>query len=128
MPFSNKEQFLLFITSKTTLSTLTLIVLVVLFILRKPPEEKVEEGQILAKYTCDAGVYVKVIYDNRDATVLKAIVTTPDMKNVIMDQVVSASGARYSNGSYVWWSKGDTGSLTTADPENKSLIANCVSY
>ena len=35
--------------------------------------------------------------------------------------VVSASGARYVSGSYVWWSKGDTATLEN-ELENGSIL------
>jgi putative lipoprotein len=56
-------------------------------------------------YTCDGGAKVIVFLRERNARV------TFQDKSYAMKQVDAASGTKYSNGSIVWWSKGDEGFL-----------------
>lgn len=72
-----------------------------------------------------------IIYDCEDGEAYSVkYVIAGDNTLAIMDvnlddrvfvNVVSASGARYVSGSYVWWSKGDTATLEN-ELENGSIL------
>src|SRR5215471_84903 len=73
-------------------------------------------------YTCENGA--KVIVYLHDTT---AKVRFQD-KEYLMKQTVSADGNRYSDGTLVWWGKGDDGFLQedTPDGDGKMLVKDCV--
>jgi len=83
--------------------------------------------RILVRYKCDQGKEIVVeylIYQN------KAIVR-PDAgkpEKIIMNQVISGSGARYSDGKLVWWNKGNTGFLMEAAGAERIITDNCVEF
>lgn len=60
-------------------------------------------------YSCGKGESFPVQYVNTGANSL-AIVSI-DGEDRIFVNVVSASGAKYVSGAYVWWTKGDTATL-----------------
>lgn len=72
-----------------------------------------------ARYLCDRGVMVPVVYVN--APDLSVAVLTVEGSQILLYSEPAASGARYgwpSDGSnYVWWSKGDTATLYWKDGE-----------
>lgn len=39
--------------------------------------------------------------------------------------VTSGSGARYASGRYIWWNKGDTGTLSVDGSRGAPLLADC---
>jgi len=72
-------------------------------------------------YNCDGGAKVVVFLRERNARV------SFQGKAYAMKQVEAASGTKYSDGSIVWWSKGDEGFLeddTKAD-QSVRLAENC---
>jgi len=73
-------------------------------------------------YTCENGA--EVIVYLHDTT---AKVRFQD-KEYLMKQTVSADGNRYSDGTLVWWGKGDDGFLQedTPDGDGKMLVKDCV--
>lgn len=60
-------------------------------------------------YTCGDGEPFSVQYVNAGANALA--IFPIDGKDRIFVNAVSASGARYVSGVYVWWTKGDTATL-----------------
>lgn len=68
-------------------------------------------------YTCDGNK--QLIVNMRGETIRVFY----DGKTYNMKQTMSASGARYSDGSVVWWNKGEGGFLQT-DGDNPNMIAN----
>lgn len=72
-------------------------------------------------YACDGGVTVNVTLREQNARV-----TFKD-KSYSMKQVRSGSGARYSDGTIVWWNKGYEGFLQDeTDPNHPVKLAeNC---
>lgn len=56
-------------------------------------------------YRCDGGATVKIYLRERNARIVFA------GKSYVMKQVKAASGTKYSDGSVVWWSKGEEGVL-----------------
>ena len=72
-------------------------------------------------YTCDGGATLNVTF--RES---RARVTFKD-KSYSMKQVPSGSGARYSDGTIVWWNKGYEGFLQDeTDPDHPVKLAeNC---
>ena len=70
-------------------------------------------------YACDDGVMVDAVYDNVNRTVT---VTLPD--GVLeLPQAESASGARYSDGTTTFWSKGDEAFVQV---DGETVIEGCV--
>ena len=74
------------------------------------------------RYTCENGA--KVIVSLHDTT---AKVRFQD-KEYLMKQTISADGNRYSDGTLVWWGKGDDGFLQedAPDGDGKMLVKDCV--
>lgn len=71
-----------------------------------PGETKVE--QVNASYQCGSEV-VSVVYMNAGSVNLARI--TMGNTIIVASNVISASGAKYAGGPYVWWSKGDNADL-----------------
>lgn len=73
------------------------------------------------RYSCGGGKTLLVKYMTVGDTPLAAI--TLDGKTHVFANVISASGARYASGPYVWWTKGPTGFLTDETlPANRNLL------
>ena len=60
-------------------------------------------------YSCDDGDSFSVQYVNAGANALA--IFPIDGEDRIFVNVVSASGAKYASGQYVWWTKGDSATL-----------------
>lgn len=71
------------------------------------------------EYECDGGKAFAAEYLSNNT-----VEATFGSKELILPQVVAASGIRYSNGSVTLWSKGDTAFVEVG---NKVLFKNCVS-
>ncbi|MFA6253904.1 MAG: MliC family protein [Candidatus Paceibacterota bacterium] len=86
------------------------------------------------------GVINAVTFNCQDEKAIDAIffkdraeLTLNDGRHLLLNQAVSASGARYANRdeSFVFWNKGDTAFITEKDPlaslgTSKTTFANCV--
>jgi len=72
-------------------------------------------------YNCDGGTKVTVFLRERNVRVVFA------GKSYSMKQVEAASGTKYSDGTMLWWSKGDEGFLEKEAQEGQSvrLADNC---
>lgn len=81
-------------------------------------------------YKCADNKEIRVSYDNTDEKKPFALVQTDVKKPEItkMKLVISASGAKYSDGKLVWWNKGKTGFLTEATGKEKMLVNDCNEY
>lgn len=73
-----------------------------------PLPEGVEAETVEASYACGDRT-INVSYINAGDISL-ALLEFED-KTVVASNVVSASGARYSGGQYIWWTKGDSADL-----------------
>lgn len=73
-----------------------------------PLPEGIEAETVEAAYVCDER-NINVTYVNAGDISL-ALLEFED-KTVVASNVLSASGARYAGGQYIWWSKGDTADL-----------------
>ncbi|EPX78257.1 MliC family protein [Litoreibacter arenae] len=70
-------------------------------------------------YTCEGRDDITVQYVNSGVNALAMMEIDDDDR--IFVNVVSASGARYVSGEYVWWSKGDMATLENS-LENGAII------
>ena len=88
-----------------------------------PPPSESHRMPVTRKFTysCDHGAKVVVYLRERDARILFKD------KAYLMKQVEAASGTRYSDGQFVWWSKGPTGFLRDETNPNQPvpLAGNC---
>lgn len=66
------------------------------------------------EYSCDEGIPLIVEYLNTASTSI-ATVSHDSGPKMVMEQVVSGSGARYSNGEWTLHSKGDTAIISWGD-------------
>ena len=74
-----------------------------------------------------------VCKDNKDVTVSYVNATNGDSfaylpvdgTEHVFIGVTSGSGARYASGRYIWWNKGDTGTLSVDDSQSAPLLADC---
>lgn len=71
------------------------------------------------EYQCDNNQTVSVHYVHNDTNSV-AVVNLPDRKDLMMINVVAASGNKFAGTVYEWWSKGDTAMLTNII-ENKTM-------
>lgn len=79
-------------------------------------------------YSCDREVPVQVTYVNAAEGSLAVLML--ENRQVVLENEVSASGARYGtgddSGSYVWWSKGDSAFLMwRKQGEETTILDNC---
>lgn len=77
-------------------------------------------------YDCGAETPLVVTYVNANPNFL-AILTVPDeTEELLFASVISASGARYASGQWVWWSKGSDASLyDTTLGEDAEAVLTC---
>jgi len=74
-----------------------------------------------------------VCKDNKDLTVSYVNATNGDAfaylavdgKQHVFVGVTSGSGARYASGRYIWWNKGNTGTLSVDGEKSAPLLADC---
>jgi len=75
-------------------------------------------------YVCKGNKDVMVSYVN--ATNGDAFAYLPvDGSPHVFVAVTSGSGARYASGRYIWWNKGDTGTLSIDGSRSSPLLADC---
>ncbi|PIE15035.1 MAG: hypothetical protein CSA68_08755 [Rhodobacterales bacterium] len=74
-------------------------------------------------YSCDGAEPFVVQYINSGPNTLAIVPIKGEMR--IFVNVVSASGAKYASGEYVWWTKGKTAMLE--NEMDKDSHQNCVS-
>lgn len=89
-------------------------------------EQEMELISIL--YQCKDGALVAADYDNTkgdQSVYLQLNPENPEKIRLFLTR--SASGARYSDGKLVWWTKGNAAFLTTADGE-ENLYDDCVEF
>ena len=77
---------------------------------KEPPAPPAEETFTPVRYACAGGAEVRAVY--RGDTVTVAL---PDGRLLTLPHVLSGSGARYSNDTITWWTKGDSGFVMTGD-------------
>jgi putative lipoprotein len=63
------------------------------------------KAPIVARFDCDTLALTATFYDDH------AVIEVPEQRTLTLPHVVSASGARYSNGSDTFWSKGREATL-----------------
>lgn len=62
-------------------------------------------------YTCSQGEPFAVTYINATPNFLALVPIADEPEQYIFASVISASGARYASGQWVWWTKGTEASL-----------------
>lgn len=73
-----------------------------------------------ANYRCgERGV--EVDYINADPSIALAILSLND-ETIVAANVISASGARYAGGRYIWWTKGDWATLEILAGDEAGLV------
>jgi membrane-bound inhibitor of C-type lysozyme len=83
-------------------------------------------------YTCANAFALEVIYDNRDqgeptaAFFITGELTEAQINPGVMSLLPSASGAKYSDGKYVWWTKGNEAFLADASDAENMILSDCV--
>ena len=84
-------------------------------------DAKVE--RLAVTYDC-ATTTLDVEYINADR--ISLVVFAYDGKPILASNVLSASGARYASGQYIWWSKGSNASLyDLTQGEDAAPILSC---
>ena len=76
-------------------------------------------------YTCKDKKDVTASYvnaTNGDSFAYLAVDGTPH----VFVGVTSGSGARYASGRYIWWNKGETGTLSVDGSKAAPLLADCM--
>lgn len=77
-------------------------------------------------YDCAADAPITVTYINAAPNFLAVVPIPEEAEPLVFASVISASGARYASGKWVWWSKGADAELydTTLD-ENSPPVLTC---
>ena len=87
-----------------------------------PVEGEVDDFSVT--YDC-AGEDFPVRYINAGPSISLAVFTV-EGEQIVAAITVSASGARYQGGRYIWWSRGDEGSLyDVMEGPDAAPIASC---
>lgn len=75
------------------------------------------------EYTCASGARIFARYDEAEDVILLQYGDT----RVVMSPAMSASGARFVGGDWVWWGKGDEATLFTLLPDGETgeVIESC---
>lgn len=86
---------------------------------------KVERAQV--SYSCGNHDMLTVTYVNAAPNFI-AIVPLPEQPQpIVFVSVISGFGARYASGKFVWWTKGNEGSLyDTTLGENAPPVMTCI--
>lgn len=79
----------------------------------------------LISYSCEANQKIIAFYDNTYEDNRQAVITF-NKQTVSMEATPAASGVRYSDGTYVWWTKGKNATLSEEKEEGKILVNHCV--
>jgi membrane-bound inhibitor of C-type lysozyme len=91
-------------------------------------QEQGDTGSVTTvTYRCDGNETVTVDYDNSDPELPLAWVqlSPENPEKLKMTLALSASGARYTDGKLVWWTKGKTAFLTKVDSEEAPIYDGC---
>jgi len=83
-------------------------------------EPDLEATMAAVTYQCPDGELIEAEYMNEDAQV---IVGLPDQEPIALPQVEAASGARYSDGTTTFWSKGDQ---VLVEVDGETILSDCV--
>jgi membrane-bound inhibitor of C-type lysozyme len=76
-------------------------------------------------YVCKDNKDVTVSYvnaTNGDSFAYLPVDSTPH----VFVAITSGSGVRYASGRYIWWNKGDTGTLNVDGSRSAPLLADCM--
>ncbi|GBL55522.1 MliC family protein [Pseudomonas citronellolis] len=73
-----------------------------------PGDAKLDSRSV--DYKCDDGRKFSVQYLNKGDNHL-AVVPVSDSASLVFSNVISASGAKYAAGQYIWWTKGEEATL-----------------
>lgn len=89
-----------------------------------------EKALTSVHYRCNGGEEIVVEYDNSDAdnSVAYVQLSSENPEKIKMTIAVSASGARYTDGKLVWWTKGETAFLTSAEEGETPIYEGCVEF
>jgi membrane-bound inhibitor of C-type lysozyme len=72
---------------------------------------KTKIDRIQSNYDCGPAGSLNVTYVNADPNFIAIIPVTKQPQPLVFASVISGSGTRYASGKYVWWAKGNSGSL-----------------
>ena len=76
-------------------------------------------------YVCKDKKNVSVSYVNATNGDAFAYLTVDGTPHVFV-AITSGSGVRYASGRYIWWNKGDTGTLSIDGSRSSPLLADCM--
>ena len=78
------------------------------------------------RYTCESGAEILARYDESN----DVIYLQHGGDRVTMQPAISASGARFVGGEWVWWGKGNEATLFALQPDGETgqVIENCVEH
>lgn len=80
------------------------------------------------QYECDGGAVVRVEYDNTGEESIAYVQLHPENpERIKMTISRSASGARYTDGKLVWWTKGNTAFLTDEEG-GETIYSDCIEF
>jgi len=81
-------------------------------------------------YKCAEGEIISVEYDNSDPenSIAYVQLAPENPERIKMSISRSASGARYTDGRLVWWTKGKTAFLTEENGDGQPLHDNCTEF
>lgn len=91
--------------------------------------ENTTESKIFTiEYKCEGGAIVTVEYDNTQEESVAYVKLYPENpERIRMTISRSASGARYTDGKLVWWTKGNTAFLTDEEGD-ETIYSDCIEF
>lgn len=85
-----------------------------------------EFEQRVTNYDCATEAPVQVTYINGAPNFLALVPVADEPQPLIFVAVLSASGARYAAGKWIWWSKGSDATLSDSTlPEDAEPVLTC---
>jgi membrane-bound inhibitor of C-type lysozyme len=85
-----------------------------------------EFSRLDVTYNCAAEGPLKVTYVNADPNFLAVVPVSGEAQPLVFASVLSGSGTRYAAGKYIWWSTGNSGTLSdTTQGDNAEPMMTC---
>lgn len=76
-------------------------------------------------YQCPPNQVLTAVFQSPPGEPTKVQLTLPDQRTLTLPQTPSGSGAKYSDGTFTFWSKGNTALLEQGD---RVLYQDCVTF
>lgn len=90
------------------------------------PHKEAAVASTTISYVCASSTTATVVYDDAKGETSHASFSSAVYTTGPLPKVASTTVAVYSNGEFVWWRKGSTGSLNIDNSDGTVLVGDCV--